>query len=265
MSVLAPHDAVPIRSELLARAGFAHAFFTRQGGASPAPFHSLNFGTAAGSGDDVRENLCRAARALGVPPSRLYLASQVHGRTALVLSGTEEREAVAVECADALVTSAAGVACCLRVADCVPVLIGDRRSGAVAAVHSGWRGTVANVVGAAILALRKSVDAGERDLVAAIGPHIGPCCFEVDQDVAEKLAACPAGPKAVLAVQDRRARVDLRMIVRAELEDSGISASDIDDIRGCTACDAERFFSYRRDREKSGRMLAAIVGRNTRV
>jgi hypothetical protein len=136
-------------------------------------------------------------------------------------------------------------------------LIADRTSGAVAAIHSGWKGTVANAAAAGVAALRELVGT-LGDLVAAIGPHLEACCFEVGPDVAAALAASsPLGAAAVLP--GPRPHVDLRRIVRAQLEAAGIAPGAIDDVRGCTVGDRARFHSYRRDGEMSGRLLSAIV------
>jgi len=243
---------------LLDRAGFSHAFFTRAGGVSQPPWDTLNF--AAATGDDpaaVRENFARAATLLGVPTTRLYVVSQVHGVAAQVLTGDEDREAALRTIGDITLSRAPGVACGVRTADCVPILIADRTSGAVAAVHSGWKGTVANAAAAGLHALRALL--GDRgDLLAAIGPHLEACCFEVGPDVAAELAACsPLGAAAV--IPGTRPHVDLRRIVRAQLEAEGIDPAAIDDVRGCTVGDSERFHSYRRDGKVGGRLLSAIV------
>jgi len=247
-------------SPLLTREGFAHAFFTRRGGCSPAPYDSLHFGGTGQSADELAANVVAAAHALAIDPARLYTATQVHGREVMVVHGTDNRLEYLRRKADAVVTSTVGVACGVKVADCVPVLVGDRSSGAVAAIHSGWQGTEINVVAAAIAALRKEL--GETgDFVAAIGPHIEVCCFEVGDDVAARLSACAPGVDAVDGRRGLRPHVDLRKIVRAQLQTLGIPTDAIDDVRGCTKCDATRFFSFRRDHENSGRLLAAIVAR----
>jgi YfiH family protein len=247
-------------SPLLTREGFAHAFFTRRGGCSPAPFDSLHFGGAGQSADDLAANVHAAARTLAIEPAHLYTATQVHGRDVMVVQGAEDRGDYLRRKADAVVTSTAGVACGVKVADCVPVLVGDRSSGAVAAIHSGWQGTELNVVAAGLAALTSEL--GQTgDLVAAIGPHIEVCCFEVGDDVAARLSVCAPGVDAVDRRHGLRPHVDLRKIVRAQLETLGVRSEAIDDVRGCTKCDATRFFSYRRDRENSGRLLAAIVAR----
>lgn len=255
----------PLTSPLLAREGFRHAFFTREGGASPPPFDTLSFAWSNGDAEsNVRENLRRAARSLGVEVERLYFLSQVHGKDVARLAGSEDRDEVVVRRGDVTISTAPGVACGVRIADCAPVLVGDRRTGAVAAIHSGWQGTVLDVARAGVVALRDAIG-GDGDLVAAIGPHIERCCFEVGDDVAAKLAACAPAESVVDRTLGPKPHVDLRAIVRAQLRSLGLRDDAIDDVPGCTKCDAARFFSYRRDRERSGRHLAAIVVRAPRA
>ncbi len=259
---------VPMTSALLHAAGHAHGFFTREGGVSPLPYGPLNAAATAAvpdSPENVRENLARMAAAIGVPAARLYFLSQVHGRVVRVLRGDEDPAEVLIAQGDATASGTRGVACAVRTADCVPVLIADRRSGAVAAVHAGWRGVENGAVLAGIAAI--AAIAGEApDLVAAIGPHIERCCFEVGADVAHAIAAAsPAGDRAVSwhdrAATTGAAHVDLRLALRAQLEAAGLAPSAIDDVRGCTVCDPRRFHSFRRDGARSGRLLSAIVAR----
>jgi YfiH family protein len=144
------------------------------------------------------------------------------------------------------------VAIGVRVADCVPVLIGNEASGDVAAIHAGWRGVVSGVVRAGVERLLSGNGASE--LVAAIGPCIGACCFEVGGEVARQtgFVVREAGGKAF---------VDLRAAVRAQLRDLGLEDARIEDVPGCTRHEATRFHSFRRDGASSGRMLAAIATR----
>nr|WP_153819875.1 polyphenol oxidase family protein [Polyangium spumosum] len=262
-AVTSPHEAAPspVFSALLDADGFRHAFFTRKGGVSRAPYDSLNVAAAA-TGDDassVQENIRRCAEALGVPLPRLYILSQVHGTDAHILDGTEDRDEVVKRLGDITASRIPGVACGVRSADCVPVLLADRRSGAVVAVHSGWRGTVANAAAAGARVLCEL--SPSPSIVAAIGPHIEPCCFEVGDDVAASLAGASSAGASVVDRSRGRAHVDLRRVVHAQLEAAGVEPSLVDDVRGCTVCDHERWFSYRRDAAKSGRLLSAIVTR----
>jgi YfiH family protein len=208
-----------LTSDLLSKAGFLHAFPTR----------------------DTSE----VALLQSLGRSVVVQVKQVHGAGAVFSS--EATGAVGVE-ADAVVANASGVALGVRVADCVPVLVADLASGRVAAIHAGWRGVVAGVVRAGIDLL------GGRERVAAIGPCIGPCCFEVGHEVAAKVGfvACERGDKAY---------VDLRAAVRGQLRALGLADASIDDVAGCTRHEADRFHSFRRDGANSGRMLAAIRAR----
>ena len=252
----APH----LISELLSRAGFRHAFFTRQGGVSEGAFASLNFSIAAGDvADHVAENLRRAGRALDVDPERIYLLSQVHGRAVQLANGDEPHETFVRREGDIVVGESPSLACGVRTADCVPVLLGDKRSGRVAAVHAGWRGVAGGAVAAGVERLQLMA-AGSAELVAAIGPHISLTAFEVSDDVANELRAASPEPD-VVDWSRTRPHVDLRRIVRAQLISLGLSTDAIDDVPGCTVLDATRFFSFRRDGQASGRLLSAIVPR----
>jgi len=248
-----------LESRLLREAGFRHAFFTRNGGVSEGAYRSLSFSIAAG--DDplhVARNLERAAAALGVQSARIHFLSQVHGSVTHTLSGAESQaELIRVE-GDALASRAAGLACGVRSADCVPVLLADRRSGAVAAAHAGWRGAVNGIVSSAVAALRTL--APDPDLIAAIGPHISQAAFEVSEDVAQTLLKAARDPEIVDRTREKP-HVDLRRMLRAELAALGVSDGSIDDVWGCTVLEPARFFSFRRDGKASGRHLSAIVPR----
>jgi polyphenol oxidase len=250
-----------LESRLLSTSGFRHAFFTRLGGVSAGPYRSLNFSVAVGDAEEnVRANLERAAAPLGVVPRRIYYLSQVHGREVVALTGSESRAAVLELRGDALVASAPDLACGVRSADCVPILIADRRNGGVAAIHAGWRGVVAGVVPAAVRLLGTRGHAPE--LVAAIGPHISSSAFEVSPEIADEIAGACGDASIVDRSRGARPYVDLRRAVRRQLIEAGLDDSSVDDVLGCTVGEPERFFSYRRDGQKSGRHLSAIVPRS---
>jgi len=255
--------AAALSSPVLSRAGFAHAFFTRRGGVSEGPFASLHFAVATGdTPENVGENVARAAARLGVEPERILYLSQVHGAGVVEVTEANDRETTLYQEGDAVVARAGQrVACGVRSADCGTLLLGDARSGAVCAIHAGWRGTVRGVVRAGVMRLRQIAGAPV-DIVAAIGPHIERCCFEVGDDVAAELSACSSLGDAVVSDQAAgKAHVDLRAILRAQLVEGGVADANIEDVRGCTVCDPERFFSCRRQGPKSGRHLSAIVPR----
>jgi hypothetical protein len=211
---------------------------------------SLDLGPAGDVGPDIRENRSRVARAAALPVERLVLAEQVHGATVARARPGELPEA------DALWTDAADTWIGIRTADCVPVLLSSEDGARVAAVHSGWRGTVAHIAAAAVATLERE-GAPPRSLRAAIGPAIGPCCYEVGEDLAERFAGVFGAD--VVRRDGARPRLDLRRAVRCTLLQAGLADGAIEDVPGCNACEPERFFSHRRDRGGTGRHLAFIA------
>ncbi len=145
---------------------------------------------------------------------------------------------------DALLTAEPGVAVSIRTADCLPILLADPGTGVVAAVHAGWRGTAAGIVGKTVQRMIDELHASPERILAAIGPGIGKCCYEVGFDVAQKLGETQAG------------KVDLAEINRRQLLAMGVR--EIDVVSPCTYCETETFFSYRREAEQAGRMISFI-------
>jgi YfiH family protein len=237
-----------LKSALLA--AFPHGFTTRSGGASRPPWDAANLGGAVG--DDpaaVAENWGLLERATGL---RFARVRQVHG--ARVIRATAP--GAPAEEADAVVSVRPGVAACVSVADCVPILLADPASGAVAAVHAGWRGTLARAAREGVRALAaEGADPGR--LLAAIGPSIGPCCYEVSPDLAARFAG-ELGPEVVVA-RDGAPRLDLWRANARVLEQSGVRAERVDVLRRCTACERDRFFSHRRDAGRTGRQVGYIA------
>jgi YfiH family protein len=249
-----------LRSRLLLELGFCHGFNLRTGGASEGPFGSFNLGRAVGDElHHVAENHRRFAEAVGYAPGRLYEVSQVHGSEVRAVRARDDAADVRRHEADALCAPAGAIAIGVRIADCVPVLLADPETGAVAAAHAGWRGTVSGVVEAAVAALR-GPQGDARQLAVAIFPHIGRCCFEVGDDVAQSLLAVSPDPEVVDRSRNKP-HVDLAAIITAKLVALGLPPERIERVDGCTRCQDERFFSYRRDGKRSGRHLAAIVSR----
>jgi polyphenol oxidase len=260
-SRLSASPASIINSPLLSASGFRHAFFSRLGGVSQPPFESLNFSATVGDNPGaVAENVARAAQALRVEPDRILFLNQVHGIACHLARRQDDAPCLQKTQGDAVMSSDPELACCVRVADCGPLLIADRRSGWVAAIHSGWRGTLQNIAGAVISRLREHTGPGA-DLVAALGPHIEACCFEVGLDVAQDLVAASPDKHIVRPGKRDRPHIDLRRMIHAQLLEAGIDQASIDHVRGCTFCQPERFFSFRREGKRSGRHLAAIVAR----
>jgi YfiH family protein len=181
-------------------------------------------------------------------PGKYARVRQIHSNIVAVAEAATTTPAQA----DAVVTAEPDHWVGIRTADCVPLLIADRRGRAVAAVHAGWRGTVADIAGETVRRLKDLYGCSPEDLVVAIGPCIARCCFEVGPEVGERFRPL-FGDGADLT------RIDLAEANRRQLTAAGLPHESIDVTTLCTACDGGEFHSYRRDRELSGRMVAAIA------
>ena len=236
--------------------GVRHGFSTRRGGVSTGRFATLNLGGKWGDDPEaVAHNRRRFAAAGGFDWERLFTAKQVHGaRVAVVVEGTLP-ERVAVSEADVVVTAQPGAVVGVYTADCVPILFADG-DGRVAAAHAGWRGTVQGVAVAAVEAL-VSIGAHRESLHAALGPSICARCFEVGDEVAAAFDALV--PSAVVRARGQKPHVDLWEANRRLLVDAGVRAEAIDAKPPCTMCEAERYFSFRRDGSGIGQQLSFVA------
>jgi YfiH family protein len=192
------------------------------------------------------------ADALGVDLDALVRMQQVHRADVFVAKGrpTSKPEA------DIAVTDDPSIALSVRVADCVPVLLGDRRTGAVAAIHAGWKGTAAGAVMAAVESLRSIYGTNPGDLIAAVGPSIGPCCYEVGPELAGHFSSHPEA--AAWFTPDAKPRLDLWRATRDQLARAGVPPQQVHVCELCTFDHPTLFHSYRRDGARAGRLVAAI-------
>jgi YfiH family protein len=245
-----------LRSPLLdALPGVVHAFTTRRGGASLAHLASLNLSPRVGDTREALEaNRGRLLAELGRPTGVFILVKQVHGGEVVEVTRFASRS---IE-ADGVWTRDRDAVLAVLVADCVPILIASKDGKAVAAVHAGWRGTQARI---AARAVERLVAGGfpATSLVAAIGPAIGPCCFEIGADVEAALRlAFPTAGEAVRSAPEGKRVADLWALNRLALIDAGVPAASIDVLTTCVSCDAERFYSHRRDKGETGRQGGVI-------
>jgi YfiH family protein len=227
--------------------GCALAFSTRRGGVSRAPFDTLNLGRS--TEDDpvaVDENRRRLLDRLGLTASSLALGGQVHGATVTRVAAPGFAPAT-----DGLLTRTPGVTLAVGTADCVPLLM--TAPGAVAAVHSGWRGTVAGIPAAAAVALAAAAESELGDLVVHLGPSIRACCYRVGHDVARQF------PSAAVRSDGDGIRLDLVAAIRLALGEAGVPGERVQVIDACTACDPSRYFSHRRDGPRTGRHWAVAA------
>lgn len=209
-------------------------------------------------GDRIERDYGSLAAQLNVNVDQVVRVRQVHGRAvSVVRSGDTVSHPIHAD-ADAIVVTAPGKVASVRTADCVPILIADRAHRVVAAIHAGWRGTAAGVAAAAIQAIRDGgVDAA--DLVAAIGPSVGPCCYQVDRPVREAFDATqPGSAHSFVPDGDGRWKLDLWRANAEQLIEAGVPAGAIEVARLCTADQLDTFYSHRREGAGAGRMVAAI-------
>lgn len=240
----------------------SHCFTTRFGGVSQGHLASLNLGIHRGDRpENVWKNYEILAEALGFDVRKLVFTRQTHTDIVRAVDASNageglERE-VEPEC-DALVTNTPGLVLAAFTADCTPILLHDSVTGAVGAVHAGWRGTVADIAGNAVWAMAEHYGSRPEDIRAAIGPNIGVCCFETHADVPDAVRAV-LGPEAEACIvpAGEKYRVDLKCVNAALLRRAGVR--DIEVSCDCTACRPDRFWSHRRVGNDRGSLAAIIV------
>ena len=254
----------------LEEAGFANGFSTRHGGTSPMPENALNL---AGFNEDTAENILENRRRfLKLFPSEggwaLAGCWQVHGADVRLINSlaeakpAEDAHGDTIYC-DAILSNAAGVLAGVKTADCVPILIGDPQTGAFAAVHAGWRGTLAGIAIRALQSMSAQYDSKPHDVRVAIGPAAGSCCYEVGTDVIDGFRT--SFPRQELFTDTRagHACIDLLKANREQLVSAGVEPERINVAPLCTMCRTDLFFSYRREKNVRGKVgrLMSVIGR----
>lgn len=235
-----------------------HAVFTREGGLSPAPWSSLNFGGNVGDERErVLANRQRAFRALGRDPHSMFDVWQVHGAD-VVIAGMTGSPSPPEFKADAILTDQPNITLFMRFADCVPILLHDPRKGVVGVVHAGWQGTVKKILREAVNAMQAAYQSNPADVLAAIGPSIGPDHYEIGPDVIERVrASFGVHADALLPDYGGRAHFDLWSANRLTLEQAGVGRVEVAQL--CTACHTQDWFSHRAEKGKTGRFGALIA------
>jgi YfiH family protein len=236
-----------------------HGFSTRTGGSAGVHHSSLNLGyTSWDSIKRVDENRRRFLSALNLGDSHLATLSQVHSNRVYIIedNSVEGNRPQG----DALATGMEDIALAVQTADCLPILIADPVKRAVAAVHSGWRGTLERVLLQTILEMERAFDSRPSDLIVAVGPGIRACCFEVGPEVADLFDKDYALCKLVHPAEGRPGKyfLDLSKALEVQMDLAGIQARNRYDLGACTRCGAAEFFSYRAEGSAAGRMMAVI-------
>jgi polyphenol oxidase len=249
-------DAIRVHvSPVLPEDGIIHGFPERTGGVSTAARSSLNLGVRWG--DDravVDENRARLARFAGYEPGALQMMRHVHG-TAVWCVGEPVPDPAEF---DGLVCDQPGPVLAAFAADCIPLLFADPEARVVGAAHAGWRGTLGGVAVNVVARMRER-GARPEHVRVALGPSIGPCCFEVGPEVVDQFRHALGELPGMVVRGPHKDHIDLRVAMRAQLERVGVRADHIDDRPPCTRCEPARFFSYRRDGQAGGMHMAYIA------
>ncbi|MDP6559639.1 MAG: peptidoglycan editing factor PgeF [Candidatus Binatia bacterium] len=237
--------------------GLIHGFMGRHGGKSLGPYATLNLGTHVG--DDplkVQDNLCDMKKSVGLHDLRIVTMKQVHGDRILDIADKKSKEAGE---ADGMVTGERNLFLGVLTADCVPILFSIPQRKLAAGVHAGWRGSLAGITGKMVRHLRERYDVEPNSIEVALGPAVGPCCYEIGTEVSSSLGknwGSLAGE--TLQSRDDKSYLNLKQLNRLQLTEAGISPEKIYQIGPCTSCNTDGFFSYRRQRGKTGLQMSFI-------
>jgi YfiH family protein len=237
--------------------GLLHGFMGRRGGKSIGPFAGLNVSYRVG--DDpkvVSQNVCDVKLAAGIHDGRIVTMKQMHGEDIVEVKNRNLKEAGE---ADGMVSTEKDIYLAVLTADCVPLLFVAPKQRVGAAVHAGWRGTLAGIADKTVRLLKTRYDVEPSELEVALGPSIGICCYEVKDDVAGPLMkrwgklTTPS-----IAVRDGKSFINLRRLNRDILRAAGVPGNQLFQVGPCTSCTPEDFFSYRRERRETGRQMSFI-------
>jgi polyphenol oxidase len=238
--------------------GLVHAIFTRKGGVSPQPWAALNLGSTVG--DDlqhVRENRRRALGALELDPASVYDVWLVHGVNVAIAAAPRPAKEAHVK-ADVILTDKPGVTVLMRFADCVPILLRDPVRNVIGIAHAGWMGTVKGTVRFAVEAMQARFGSKPEDILAGIGPSIGPDHYEVGPEVVDQVKrSFHADAASLLSGDPGRIKFDLWAANRLLLERAGVVQVEMAGL--CTACHTEEWYSHRAEKGRTGRFGAIIA------
>lgn len=231
---------------------FLHAFSTRLGGVSRGPFRSLNLGPAPGERwENVNENRRRFFRAIGLGALKPIALRQVHGNRLIEVRGGGEGGRKSL--GDGLMAEEKGLALTISTADCYPIILASLRPRALALLHAGRAGTARGILASAVSGMENAYGVKAEELLAVLGPGIGPCCYEVGEEVAGEFRGT-AG--ALRPGEDGKYFLDLPAVIRSQLHEAGLPEDRIILPGVCTCCEGELFFSHRREGPFTGRLMA---------
>jgi YfiH family protein len=234
-----------------------HALFTRHGGVSPDPWGSLNVGGTVGDDlERVHENRVLSFQAMGCAPESIFDVWQIHSADVVCARSPRPAED-SYRQADIILTDQPDVTLFMRFADCVPIMVHDPRKGAVGLAHAGWMGTLRDVATATVEALKKNYGSNPADLVAGIGPSIGPDHYEIGADVILQVMQ-KYGDESQTFLKSHHGKIHFNLweANRLALEHAGVCQIEVSGI--CTACNTDDWFSHRAEKGRTGRFGALI-------
>jgi YfiH family protein len=234
----------------LTEQGLVHAIFTRLGGVSPAPFDTLNVGSSVG--DDqakVTENHARILSFLSLSGDAVATAQQVHGNRVVTVMASDGGQVQPGT--DGLITNRPGLALLLRFADCQPILLYDSAQHCLGLVHAGWRGVALGIASRAVEAMQAAFGTRPEDLLAGLGPAIGPCCYMVGDEVAAAMGYVLPDWSAAMDREGDGWRLNLTAANAQQLAAKGVRS--IEEAGLCTACHTDLFYSHRAEGGRTGR------------
>lgn len=240
-----------------------HGFSTRLGGVSEGVYASMNLSFTRGDEDErVRENFRRLCGAIGVPAQQTVVSAQEHHTNLHVCTEADCGRGVTRERGytdiDGLLTDRAGVVLCTQYADCVPLFFVDPVRRAVATSHAGWRGTVARIGAVTVERMCREYGCKRENILAAVGPSIGPCCFEVDAPVQQAFAALDEADGCIRPAGEKF-YIDLWAVNRRILEAAGVPVAHITVTDLCTRCHPDVFWSHRATGGQRGSLAGFIA------
>jgi len=239
-----------------------HAFCTRRGGISEGNFASLNFSSKEGDGkENVRTNWRILAEAFNIDAGQFFVVNQVHGEKILTID-RPLADLVVDEPPqfDAIITDQPGVAIGIKTADCVPIFFADKVKRIIAVAHAGWRGTSLSIAAKVVETLITEFACRADDLIAAIGPAIGPCCYQVDEPVFNAMTA-QKGRETFFSSAPEKGKwmLDLSLANKIQIIGKGISNRNIYTAGRCTSCNRDKFYSHRGEGGNTGRQINFIM------
>lgn len=257
MFILNHRNGIHYYTSDLFPATVSHAFTTRLGGNAPPPLDEFSLGTAQYKQhyENIRENRQKLCKLLNMPFEHLLMADQKHtDNITVITTKTISEEGTYIPDTDALITKETGIPLLLFFADCTPILLYDTENHVLGVVHAGWKGVAQKIAAKTVDKMVSDLNANKETIIAAIGPNIGSCCFEVGKDVGEEIIKT-VSPKSIsdkmFLEKEDKAFVDLKAINVIQLNDVGVQTVDVS--QECTACTQEMFFSHRMTKGQTGR------------